>query len=114
MLPAYMSDFAAKPDPRGLKRYLRKHYPILNPLRSPEDDALLDDIYMVKVAFLYSGSPGSVARQTLNGVILDVKTTKYGRSVAIETDSLPFAKWIDVNCVQFPQTKMPRTEAQSI
>lgn len=93
-----------KPEPRGLALYLAKRYPIIHPDAS--DSGLLDTCYDSTVTFIYSGCPGVVARKQVNGVVQDVKTDKYGdRHVLVKVEGRLFPEWININRVQFIQTK---------
>lgn len=95
-----------QPEPRGLTLYLAKCYPTIHPDAS--DVSLLDTCYGSIVTFIHSGCPGVIARKQVNGVVQDVKTDKYGdRHLLVKVEGRPFPEWINVNRVQFLQTKTP-------
>ncbi|MEO8391439.1 MAG: hypothetical protein ABI700_00465 [Chloroflexota bacterium] len=70
-----------------------------------DDSALLDQIYGVVVVFTYSGSVGYSPRQQMEGVVLDLHTTRTGkRQLLIKAIGLNIPKWIDLEAIQFPNS----------
>lgn len=50
-----------------------------------------------QVRFMYTGSPGIVARRTLTGDVLEQRARRDGGTdLLIKSPDLPFAKWINV------------------
>lgn len=67
---------------------------------------LLAENFGVRVAFRWTGCPGLYGRKDVNGVIVDVRSTKRNRYVLVAETGLKVEPWVNLNDVQFVgQTK---------
>ena len=67
------------------------------------DDALLDQISGLTVVFLYAGCPHYYPRQQMEGMVLDLRTTRSGkRQLLVKAEPLNLPRWIDLDDIQFP------------
>jgi hypothetical protein len=67
------------------------------------DDALLDTIFGMTVVFVYAGCPHYYPRQQMEGIVLDLYTTRSGkRRLLVKAEALNLPKWVDLDDIQFP------------
>lgn len=78
------------------------------PIAIPDalDTRLADDVFGVAVMFEYEGVAHYYPRETMTGVVLDVRTARSGkRQLLIKADKLNLPRWVDLDAVQFPAQK---------
>lgn len=86
--------------PNWLRIFSKESDPINFDANDPD---LLDQVYGLPVVFEWDGCPGVYPRQQMEGVILDLKTTRRGeRKLLVKAKELNLPKWVNLNEVQFP------------
>jgi hypothetical protein len=66
----------------------------------------LDQIFGMTVVLRYAGCPYYCPRQPMEGVVLDLRTTRSGkRQLLVKAACVNRPQWIDLEDIQFPMNR---------